>query len=88
MSSHTTVHIEIHRVTNIPAVPSRYANSNDGTPAKREDVQVVNLTARVDGVTDAALEAAINKAIRHLECERPDISRDVETVAERLGYPQ
>lgn len=70
MSSHTTVHIEIHRVTNTPAKPGAYANQ-PGTPAVREDVEVVNLTARVDGVDTDALKDAIDKAVRHLDCERP-----------------
>lgn len=72
MSTHTTVHLEIHRVTHTPAKPGQYANQ-PGTPASREDVEVVNLTARVDGVTDADLIQAINKAVRHLECERPTV---------------
>jgi hypothetical protein len=74
MSSHTTVHIEIHRVTTVSAKEPTYRNSNDRSPAKREDVQVVNLTARVEGVTEAALDRAINKAVAHLECERPVIN--------------
>lgn len=72
--SHTTVHIEIHRVTNAPAQEAtyRHGSSVPAAPAKREDVEVVNLTARVDGTTQADLDKAINKAIRHLECERPE----------------
>ncbi len=78
--SHTTVHIEIHRVINAPAQEAtyRHGKSVPAAPAKREDVEVVNLTARVDGVNSAALESAINKAVAHLNCERPVIERETD----------
>lgn len=74
--AHTTVHIEIHRVSSEPVGNTLTCRCmgpcNHAKPqTKREDVEVVNLTARVDGVTDAALDQAINKATSHLECERP-----------------
>lgn len=75
--THTTVRVSIHRVTHTPAVAGRYANDS-GTPATKTEVEVVGLTTRVDGVTDADLNRAIDKAVAHLDCERPEVPACLE----------
>jgi len=78
---HFTVHIEIHKVGNEPTKPGTTTTCrclptqtcHHAKPElKRVDTQVMNVTARVDGGTMRDLDNAINKAIKHLECERPD----------------
>ncbi len=70
-SGHHTVHIEIHRV--IPPVKpdTVYRGTSDqGTP--RQDIEIMNITVRTDGMDSASLDKAINKAIKHIEAERPN----------------
>lgn len=73
---HFTVHIEIHRVTQEASTvqcrcPSSNRCSHVRPEPKRVDSQVVNVTTRVNGSSDADLDKAITKAVTHLDAERP-----------------
>ncbi len=74
--AHHTVVIEIHRVSDKPAqsiVPTtRHLHPVTDTPTKPEKVEMCRVVARVEGDTQEALDKAINKAIAHLNCERPE----------------
>lgn len=75
---HYTVKIEIHRVehvntTNTPVC--RCVNTSSCNHARpkyeRDATQIVNVVTRVDEPGDNGLRMAIDKAVRHLDCERP-----------------
>lgn len=82
MSNHYTVLVSIHKVTNEPSKPGTTPTCrcmgpcNHAKPEmKRVDGRVVNIEARVEGSTLADLDRAIKKAMKHLECERPDLAQ-------------
>lgn len=76
---HYTVLVSIHKVTTEQSKPGVtptcrcVGNCHHAKPeTKRVDGRVVNVETRVDGTTMATLNTAISKAIKHLECERPE----------------
>ncbi len=83
MADHYTVLVSIHKVTNEATKPGTTPTCrcmgacNHAKPeTKRVDGRVVNIEARVEGSSLADLDRAIKKAMKHLECERPDIAPD------------
>jgi len=95
MADHYTVLVSIHKVTAEQTKPGTTVRCRCMGPCdhakpelKRVDGRVVNVETRVDGSDMAALDLAINKAIKHLDCERPASSTEPINVAERLGYPK
>ncbi len=78
MSGHTTVHIEIHRVSDDPVAGQSVCRCSDRSRCShakpqttRRDTEVMNITVRAEGADSAALENAINKAVKHIDAERP-----------------